>query len=152
MRVGRSHGPSITHAVTELASNMPVSVQYVRQVISWLTSGWDLIFLQTPVFFNLLLGALGLILGGQLGAGNTPQDQSFYPTKSQPDRPHLTLIREGFWLGSWALTKIWICLSIQISATSETRSYEMRVSNPRSMLWSPKAQCCWSGTSVWSWW
>ena len=45
-------------------------------------------------------GALGGLLGGLLGSGNTPQDHGFYPIKSQPDLPHLALIREGFWLAS----------------------------------------------------
>ena len=51
------------------------------------------------------MGDPGWLLGCQLGAGHTPQDHSFYPTKSQPDRPQLTPIRDGFWLGSWAFTK-----------------------------------------------
>jgi hypothetical protein len=32
------------------------------------------------------------VLGGRLGAGNTPQDNSFYPSISQPDWLHLTSI------------------------------------------------------------
>jgi hypothetical protein len=48
---------------------------------------------------NLVLGSPGWLLGGRLGAGNTPQDYSFYLTQYQPDRLHLTPIREGFWLG-----------------------------------------------------
>ena len=58
--------------------------------------------LKTNMVLHLLLGGLGWLLGGRFGAGNTPQDHSFYTTKSQPDRPRLTPIREGFWLGSWA--------------------------------------------------
>ncbi len=53
--------------------------------------------LSMSIFHLLLVGALGWLLGGRLGAGNTLQDNSFYPIQSQPDWPHLTSIREGFW-------------------------------------------------------
>ena len=54
---------------------------------------------------NLLLGGPWVAPGWPAWAGNTSQDHSFYFTKSQPDLLHLTPIREGFWLGSWALKK-----------------------------------------------
>jgi hypothetical protein len=45
-------------------------------------------------------------VGGWLGAGNIPQYHIFYRIKFHTDWPHLTPIREGFWLGgSWALNK-----------------------------------------------
>ena len=46
--------------------------------------------------------APGWLLGGRLGAENTPQDHSFYSIKSQPDWPHLTSIREGYCFGTLA--------------------------------------------------
>jgi hypothetical protein len=36
------------------------------------------------------------LMGGRLGGGNTPQDQSFHFIKSHPDWLHSTSIREGF--------------------------------------------------------
>jgi hypothetical protein len=67
----------------------------------WL--GFNIFLMNIRVFSICSWGASGWLLGGRLGVGNTPQDHSFYFTKSQPDRLHLTPIREGFWFGSWAL-------------------------------------------------
>ena len=73
---------------------------------TWLTSGWDFFSFFYNLDFEFALGGVpGCLLGGRLGVGNTAQDHSFYPIKYQPDWLHLTLIHEGFWLGSWACKK-----------------------------------------------
>jgi hypothetical protein len=45
--------------------------------------------------FKLVWEPAGRLLGGRLGAANAPQDNSFYPTKYQPDWLHLASTREG---------------------------------------------------------
>ena len=81
------------------------------------------VWLGFKIFINIWI--LNLLLGGPWAAPGWPawgwkysQDHSFYFTKSksQPDLPHLTPIREGFWLGSWALTN-WDLISSPMSAT-----------------------------------
>ncbi len=61
---------------------------------SCLTDVWLWLLFLLLSILELLLGALGWLMGGRFGSGTTSQ--------TQPDWFHLAPIRAGFWLGSWA--------------------------------------------------
>jgi hypothetical protein len=84
------------------ALTKPPALHVVSQPPTRLTSGWDLLFVVFEKMFNLLLGGPWVAPGWPAWGWKYLQDSSVYHTKSQPDRLHLTPIREGLWLGSEA--------------------------------------------------
>jgi hypothetical protein len=61
---------------------------------------------------DILLGEPWVAPGMPPWGWNYFQDNSVYPTKSQPDRPHhLPPIREGFWWVCWCVG-VWVCVSV----------------------------------------